>query len=250
MLKGQKKRKLLREKLDEKLGVKAASKDGRKQRGAAQPSEVSTHTGRLSKSRPRDPALHIASKGEECESDLSWHGQSTTRTATARKPEGAALESDSASSSSTDLPSRAGSLLRQDTLLGRGRRPGGPSTPSTILRTIPCYPHVDNSCWLDVALQVLFVSTTLDFRSFEERFRDVIPHDRLLYKLYRCMNLRMLVQSEPTGQNNNPQYLGLQRDVFRKHLFEHDKPLVNSMNSQENVFVSCYSSEIICDRST
>lgn len=108
------------------------------------------------------------------------------------------------------------------------------------LRSIPCYPYANNSCWLDVALQVLHVSASIDFHSFEERFSGVVPPNTLLHLLYNCLALRRAVQSETGGQNNNPSYLSIQRDTFRRHLYEHDQPksILKSLNSQENVFVS------------
>ena len=106
------------------------------------------------------------------------------------------------------------------------------------LRSLPCYSQDHNSCWLDVSLQALYVAVSSDYHSFEERFRGVISSDTLIYKLYQSLNLRRTIQSEPDGQNNCPPFLNIQRDVLRRSLAQYPRPIVASMTSMENAFVS------------
>lgn len=209
MLRGQKKRKKLQEKLLKKL--------------AAPPPRIGANKHKTGASIPRKLALSPLSTSRRATAPK----KSTSQVQTSKPVHwGHDTDNQSDSSSCASLPPHVGSQ-------------GLPvAVVSSMQRTIPCYTQANNSCWLDVALQVLYVSASIDFRSFEERFNGTVSSDSLLYKLYWCISLRKIVQSEANGQNNNPRYLSLQRDIFREHLFKNDKPVIESMLSPENVFVS------------
>ncbi|KAL7284985.1 hypothetical protein ACG7TL_000074 [Trametes sanguinea] len=132
-------------------------------------------------------------------------------------------------------PGLATTSILSGTLRKTEASPAIVTLPKVPLRTLPCYSQSDNSCWLDVSLQVLFVAVLNDYHSFQERFEGHVASDALLFEVYRVFDLRRSVQSEPRGQNNNPQYLNLQRDGLRRQLFQQPRPIITSLNSMENI---------------
>ncbi|KAJ3009429.1 hypothetical protein NUW54_g2783 [Trametes sanguinea] len=106
------------------------------------------------------------------------------------------------------------------------------------LRLLPCYSQANNSCWLDVALQTLYVAVSNDFHSFEERIRGVLQPEHILYKLYECLDIRRSAEMDIASQDRVVESLDLQRDKLRQALVDYPKNnLVKSMFSMENAFV-------------
>lgn len=225
MLRGQKKRKKLQEKLSKKLAASAPSLRIR-------PSKK--HTSRTPGHRrtlQKVTSPLISESDDTLAVPIPQNGVGTSQTSRVHWRGSTASQSESDSSPS-ESPVESLHLGERNTVKTEV------TTRASALRTIPCYVQINNSCWLDVSLQVLYISASIDFHSFEERIHGMISSNSLLHKLYQCFSLRRIVQSEPDGQNNNPRYLSLQRDIFREHLFKHSKPIIKSMRSQENVFVS------------
>jgi hypothetical protein len=92
-------------------------------------------------------------------------------------------------------------------------------TPTTITKkTIlhPSYPWINNSCWLDTSLELLYQTVIRDFQDFSVRFAEVHP-ETSLHTLYRLLELRKLADIEG-GEGDQSLVLSQQRDNFRKHL--------------------------------
>jgi len=82
----------------------------------------------------------------------------------------------------------------------------------------PSYPWVDNSCWLDSSLELLFVTVMRDFDDFSSLFASV-PTKSLLYQFYKVMDSRKCLPEDASNEmvlkSNRSD-----RDGFRRKLYE------------------------------
>ena len=83
--------------------------------------------------------------------------------------------------------------------------------------TQPCYPWENNSCWLDVSLQLLFVALSRNFSEFSSLVL-TIQEGHPLRTLHSIFEQRInLKPDEP----NCPDILKMQRNNLRQQLIEH-----------------------------
>ena len=113
----------------------------------------------------------------------------------------------------------------------------------------PGYPWQNNSCWLDTALQALFVVLLWDEQAFAVRFETQVSSQTVLYDLYRTLDSRLTLHRSH-GPNNTPTTLQELRNQFRGALagkpsllsrkkapLQH-RAIIASTTDSNNIFVS------------
>lgn len=109
----------------------------------------------------------------------------------------------------------------------------------------PGYPWETNSCWLDTALQALFVTLLWDPQSFDVRFQSQVSSQTRLYALYRTLDSRRTLHRSQ-GPNNTPATLRELRNTFRNMLAavplrpvgQKSLPaIIQSTTGNDNIFV-------------
>ena len=107
---------------------------------------------------------------------------------------------------------------------------------------IPCYRWKKNSCWFDCSLVAIVQTVGRDTESFTVRF-DGMPADTTLLQLHNVViqYRDTLAQDEAAADLLIPVALDEQRDLFRQVLLSSSSaPVIKSLGSAENVFVSAY----------
>lgn len=96
---------------------------------------------------------------------------------------------------------------------------GAPPVPQSD--RLICYPWENNSCWLDVSLQLLFVALSRNFPEFSSLVQTTLDPGYPLRTLHD-----MFAQRLTLGQENHPdsavsQLLKTQRNELRREIIEH-----------------------------
>ncbi|KAF9533317.1 hypothetical protein CPB83DRAFT_903260 [Crepidotus variabilis] len=115
------------------------------------------------------------------------------------------------------------------TALERFLKPASSSSSSTTLPSSESlgYPWSNNSCWLDMSLQLIFKAATRNYEEFSSALEN-LPSDSLLYHLFNSFNLRRALTGKDTVILKK---LGKQRNDLRKQLV--DMHLAATMKSFE-----------------
>ena len=96
----------------------------------------------------------------------------------------------------------------------------------------PSYPWMDNSCWLDASLEVLYVAIENDFPDFCSLFESLDP-DVGLGAFYTAIYDRLSLNP---AQKDISAHLASQRDQLRLCL--HEKKLIDHIDRPESAVVS------------
>jgi len=96
----------------------------------------------------------------------------------------------------------------------------------------PSYPWMDNSCWLDSSLEVLYAAIENDFPDFCDLFKSLDP-DMGLGAFYTAIYDRLSLN--PTQKDISAR-LASQRNQLR--LFLHEKKLIDHIDRPESAVVS------------
>lgn len=81
----------------------------------------------------------------------------------------------------------------------------------------PGYPWNANACWLDVSLELLFVSAMRNFKEFSSIFTSV-PKGSLFYAFYTALSSRQLIDVDE-DDSSTTMLLGQQRDKLHSALY-------------------------------
>ena len=96
----------------------------------------------------------------------------------------------------------------------------------------PSYPWMDNSCWLDASLEVLYAAIEDDFPEFCDLFETLDP-DVGLGAFYTAIYDRLSLNP---AQKDISARLASQRDQLR--IFLHEKKLIDHIDQPESAVVS------------